>query len=211
MGRSAAQAVTDPEVEAGIDRLALGQAIRNLRKAQAKTLAELASATGRSISFISQLERGRAESTISDLRRLAVTLGVPLSWFLMSEFKPAGEVGHIVRAASRRQLETDTEGLVEEVLSPSTNTAGVFATFLSTIAPGALLAEPITRDTEEEGYIVKGELELWIGEQAWKLTAGDSFRIDRQPYRWVNRGDTDAVVVWIVSSPSAPRHAIDTL
>jgi transcriptional regulator with XRE-family HTH domain len=205
MARSAAQAVNDPAVEAGIDRVALGQAIRSLRKAQAKTLAELATATGRSISFISQLERGRAESTISDLRRLAVTLGVPLSWFLMSEFKPTEEVGHIVRAASRRQLETETEGLIEEVLSPSTNTAGVFATFLSTIGPGALLAEPITRDTEEEGYIVKGELELWVGEQVSQLVEGDSFRIDRQPYRWVNRGDTPAVVVWVISSPSVPQ------
>ncbi|SAK87727.1 XRE family transcriptional regulator [Caballeronia hypogeia] len=206
MGRSSVQAVSEP-AEAGIDRVALGQAIRSLRKAQAKTLADLASATGRSVSFISQLERGNAESTISDLRRLANTLGVPLNWFLMSEFKPAEEVGHIVRAASRRKLETETDGLVEEVLSPSTNTGGVFVTFLSTIAPGALLAEPIERDTEEEGYVVKGELELWIEDQASLLTAGDSFRIDGQPYRWVNRGETEAVVVWVVSSPTKHQNS----
>lgn len=190
----------EPVGDLDMDQVALGQEIRKLRKARSKTLAEIALATGRSISFISQLERGRAEISISDLRRVASSLGVPLGWFFMSETKPAAEVGRVVRAGARRRLGSVTDGLVEELLSP--NIGGAFETFLSTFAPGAALTEPTLRDTEEEGYLVKGELEVWIGEHAFRLSPGDSFRIAREPFRWMNHGDVEAVVVWVISPPT---------
>lgn len=183
-----------------LDRYALGHEIRKLRKARSKTLAEIALATGRSISFISQLERGRAEIPISDLRRVAQTLGVPLGWFFVADTKPTAEVGRIVRAASRRRLGSATDGLVEELLSP--NIGGAFETFLSTFAAGSALAEPATRDTEEEGYVLTGQLDIWIGGHPFEVSAGDSFRIAREEFRWANRGDVDAVVVWIISPPT---------
>ena len=183
-----------------LDRFALGNEIRKLRKARSKTLAELALATGRSISFISQLERGRAEISISDLRRVAQNLGVPLGWFFMAETKPTEEVGRIVRATGRRRLGSTTDGLVEELLSP--NIGGAFETFLSTFAAGAALVEPALRDTEEEGYVVKGQLDIWIGGHHFEVSAGDSFRIVREEFRWANRGDTEAVIVWVISPPT---------
>ncbi|WP_200826418.1 helix-turn-helix domain-containing protein [Caballeronia cordobensis] len=194
--RNEADFIDDP----GMDQVALGQEIRKLRKARSKTLAEIALATGRSVSFISQLERGRAEISISDLRRVAHTLGVPLGWFFMSEKKPAAEVGRVVRAGARRRLGSATDGLVEELLSP--DIGGAFETFLSTFAPGAALAEATLRDTEEEGYLVSGELDMWIGDHLFQLSPGDSFRIVREPFRWANRGETDAVVVWVISPPT---------
>ncbi|WP_414953731.1 helix-turn-helix domain-containing protein [Caballeronia eucalypticola] len=182
------------------DRTALGAEIRKLRKARSKTLAEIALATGRSISFISQLERGNAEMSISDLRRVAQTLGVPLGWFFVSETKPTAEVGRVVRAAGRRRLGSATDGLVEELLSP--NIGGAFETFLSTFAAGASLPEAALRDTEEEGYVVKGELNIWIGGNHFEVSTGDSFRIAREEFRWANRGHVDAIVVWVISPPT---------
>ncbi|MFX1676229.1 cupin domain-containing protein [Paraburkholderia sp. A2WS-5] len=101
---------------------------------------------------------------------------------------------------SGRRLGTVTDGLVEELLSP--NIGGAFEMFLGTFEPGAVLAEATLRDTEEEGYLVKGELEVWIGDNAFKLAAGDSFRIAHEPFRWANHGDTEAVVVWVISPPA---------
>ena len=177
----------------------LGEEIRRLRKARGKSLAELAQAIGRSISFVSQVERAGAVPSIADLRAIAAALGVPLGWFFLSEQIPASERGVVVRASSRRRLGTITDGLVEELLSPSIG--GSFEVFLSTFAPGAGMAEPVTRDTEEEGYLVKGNLEIRIGDRHFQLSAGDSFRIDHQPFQWTNRGDQDAVVVWVIAPP----------
>jgi transcriptional regulator with XRE-family HTH domain len=177
----------------------LGREIRTLRKARGKTLAEIALATGRSTSFISQVERGRTDISLAELKRLAQTLGVPLGWFLVSETRPASEAARVVRAGQRRRLGSATEGLIEELLSP--HIGGVFETFLSTLPPGAAMPTPILRDTEEEGYIVKGDLDLWIGEHLFELSAGDSFRIAREPFHWVNRGETEVVIVWVIAPP----------
>lgn len=182
-----------------LDRVALGMEIRNLRKARSKTLAELALATGRSISFISQLERGRAEMSISDLKRVAQTLGVTLGWFFGAESKPAAEVGRVVRAVSRRRLGDATDGIVEELLSPSIG--GTFETFLTTIAAGATRKEAL-RDTEEEGYILKGQLDIWIGGHHFEVSAGDTFRIVREPFHWVNKSDSETMVIWVISPPT---------
>ncbi|WP_250528436.1 XRE family transcriptional regulator [Caballeronia sp. GAWG2-1] len=183
-----------------MDMVALGEEIRKLRKARSKTLVELSLATGRSPSFLSQLERGRAEMSISDLRRVAQCLGVPLGWFFVTDTRPAAEVGRVQRAGTRRKLGTVTDGLVEELLSP--NIGGSFETFLSTFEPASSLREPTLRDTEEEGYLVKGVLNVWIGEHMFELEAGDSFRIAREPFRWANPGETEAVVVWVISPPT---------
>ncbi|WP_321897170.1 helix-turn-helix domain-containing protein [Burkholderia cepacia] len=186
--------------EIGMDMVSLGEEIRKLRKARSKTLAEVSLATGRSPSFLSQLERGRAEISISDLRRVAQCLGVPLGWFFVTDARPAAEVGRVQRAGTRRKLGTVTDGLVEELLSP--NIGGSFETFLSTFEPGSALAEPTLRDTEEEGYLVKGTLNIWIGDHSFELNAGDSFRIAREPFRWSNTGDVEAVVVWVIAPPT---------
>lgn len=182
------------------DAVLLGSEIRKLRKAQGKSIAEIGLAIRRSTSFISQLERGRAEPSIADLKGIANVLGVPLGWFFLSDKVPLKERGHVVRATQRRQLGTVTDGLQEELLSP--DIGGAFETFLSTFEPGARSTGVIQRDTEEEGYVVKGSLDLWIGEHQFRLHAGDSFRIVREPFQWTNSSDGKTVVVWIIAPPT---------
>ena len=182
------------------DRSVLGTEIRKLRKARGKAISEVALAIGRSISYVSQLERGNAEASIADLRGVAKLFGVPLGWFFVADRTPQVELGRVVRAGSRRQLGTVTTGKVEELLSP--DIGGAFETFLDTFAPGAELAQETQRDTEEEGYIVKGVLDIWIAGRYFRLSAGDSFRIVREPYRWANRGTEEVVAVWIIAPPT---------
>lgn len=184
----------------GINDGRLGEEIRKLRKARAWSISNLADAIGRSISFVSQIERGNATPSISDLKGIAVSLGVPLGWFFANEEAPREERGKVVRSSSRRRLGAVTTGLLEELLSP--DIGGAFETFLSTFEAGAELKGWSRRSTEEEGYLVKGSLDLWIGRKKYRLGAGDSFRIVDEPFRWANPGKEDAVVVWIISPPT---------
>jgi quercetin dioxygenase-like cupin family protein len=57
------------------------------------------------------------------------------------------------------------------------------------------------RDTEEEGYVVRGSLELWVGKKYFRLNAGDSFRIVREPFRWANPTEAQTMVIWVISPP----------
>lgn len=182
------------------DALVLGGKIRKLRKARGKSLADIAQAIERSVSFISQIERGRSQPSIADLRGIAELLGLPLGWFFLSDTAPVAERGYVVRAAERQLLGSRADGLLEELLSP--DIGGAFETFLSTFKAGAKMSQTTLRDTEEEGYVVKGSLDLWIGKRLFHLHAGDSFRIVREPFRWANPTQSDTVVVWVISPPT---------
>ncbi len=203
MGSSSRQ-IGEASVDAGLNGGApggasLGQDLRALRRSKGLTLAELALKVGRSVGYLSQIERGLSEISIGDLKNLAAALDAPLSWFFAHEGVPAEERGVVVRAAARRRLGSPADGLTEELLSP--DLGGAFEVIRSLFEAGAELKEPSTRDTEETGYILSGELELWIGEGHFHLTAGDSFRIDREPYRWRNPGKVRAEVVWVIAPP----------
>ncbi|WP_338549097.1 helix-turn-helix domain-containing protein [Roseovarius phycicola] len=60
----------------------LGEDLRGLRRAQGLTLDDLAVASGKSVSFISKIERGQARPSVTTLQELAGALGVPVGWFL---------------------------------------------------------------------------------------------------------------------------------
>lgn len=177
----------------------LGQDLRRLRKLRRMSLTELATATGRSAGFLSQVERGLSEIGVSDLQRLTRVLEVPLSWFFINDLAPPEERGHVVRASARRRVGKREDGLVEELLSP--DLGGSFEVFRSVFEPGAEMAEAQRRATEETGYLVTGELELWIEGSRFHLHAGDSFHFAGESYRWRNPGTAQAVVVWVIAPP----------
>ena len=178
---------------------ALGADVRALRKSKSLTLNELALKVGRSVGFVSQVERGLSSPSIDDLRAIAGALDVPTSWFFMSDDVDPAERGVIVRAGGRRALGTRESGIVEELLSP--DLGGSFEMFRSEFQPGAEMQTPVLRETEESGYVVSGVLDLWIEETLFHLEEGDTFRFDHKPYRWRNPGTVPTVIIWTVSPP----------
>ncbi len=178
---------------------AVGSDLRQLRKRRGVTLAQLASVTGRSVGFLSQVERGLSDIALGDLQKITDHLEVPLGRFFANDPGPAEERGHIVRAQARRQVGSREGGLVEELLSP--DLGGSFEVFRSVFEPGATMRAARRRPTEEAGYVVTGELELWLDERRFHLRAGDSFRFAGEAYRWHNPGDRETVIVWIITPP----------
>jgi transcriptional regulator with XRE-family HTH domain len=180
------------------DRL-LARDIRALRKARGLTLAGIAARLGRSVGWVSQVERGLSAPSLGDLRAFANLFGVPVSLFFAHDAPNDDERGVVVRAASRRALGTSESGLVEELLSP--DLGGSFEMLRSVFAPGAELARIELRQTEEAGYVVSGRFDIEIDGIWHRLTEGDSFRFAAKPFRWKNPGTQPAVVIWMVSPP----------
>ncbi len=177
----------------------LGADLRALRKSRHMTLQQVALAVGRSVGWLSQIERGLTEPSLTDLRKLGKLYEVPLSLLFRNEPGPDAERAHIVRAAGRRRLGSIDDGFVEELLSP--DLGGAFEIFRSEFAPGSALPEPLYRETEEAGYLLSGTLDMMIGERWHTLQAGDSFRFRHEAYQWRNRGSEPAVVIWVVAPP----------
>jgi len=67
--------------------LSLGAKIREVRQKAKLTLNDLASKTGLTASYISQVERGLIDPSISSLRRISAVLEVPLYVFLTDEME----------------------------------------------------------------------------------------------------------------------------
>ncbi|PKQ13507.1 MAG: XRE family transcriptional regulator [Alphaproteobacteria bacterium HGW-Alphaproteobacteria-1] len=177
----------------------LGADLRALRKARGLTLAALAARLGRSVGWLSQVERDLSEPSISDLRQVAEVLGVPMSLLFGHASAPANEQGYVVRAGARRPMGSSEEGLIEELLSP--DLTDDFEVIHSTFGPGSKMQRPAQRPTQEVGYIVSGRLDLSIGTSRFTVGPGDSFRFRGEPYAWANPYDTPCVAIWVIAPP----------
>lgn len=183
--------------------LELGEDLRALRRAQGWTLKQLAEASGRSVSFLSKVERGLARPSITALQEVAEALGVPVGWFFETDGPvPAEERAYIVRADRRRRLTysgisgTGYMGFEDHLLSASLDSQ--LALGISTYQPGGSTGDDLyTHDGEEAGLVLKGEIELTLGERVFLLHAGDSFSFSADvPHRYRNPGASVAQIVW---------------
>ncbi|MCB1366217.1 MAG: helix-turn-helix domain-containing protein [Rhodobacteraceae bacterium] len=177
----------------------LGADLRALRRARGLTLQVLAARLGRSVGWISQVERDLSRPSINDLKAFAREFGVPLSLFFGQSQAPEIEAGYVVRKGARRRIGSGEDGLVEEMLSPDLTDA--FEMVHSVFQPGASLAAPVIRPTQEVGYVVSGRLDISIGGRSFTIDAGDSFRIRGEAYQWANQYAEPAVVIWVIAPP----------
>jgi len=182
----------------------IGRQIRDLRKAKGLTLQEVAKAIGRSVGYVSQVERGVSVLPIPTLQAISELLGVQVTWFFHSDTEqPLEEIGHVVRRDARRHLDFAGTGIREQLLSPTLG--GEMLMILTTFSPMAESdQQQRKRSGEEGGYIKSGSLVLGIGEQVFELSAGDSFTISRdEQYQVKNPSpNDDCVVVWVICPPS---------
>lgn len=177
----------------------LGADLRALRKSRGMTLASLAQKLGRSVGWLSQVERDKSDPSITDLRQIAAALDVSVSMLFRHSAAPAAEAGYIVRRTARRPMGSSVAGLVEELLSP--DLTDDFEMVHSTFAPHSEIADAVTRPTQEVGYVVQGRLDLEIAGKCHSLHPGDSFRIRGEPFRWSNPHDAPALVIWVIAPP----------
>ncbi len=180
----------------------LGAQIRDLREARRMRLAELAQAIGKSIGYVSQIERGRSEISISTLKSISDALGVSISWFFQGyDPREPSEHGYVVRREHRRRLDFPGTGIEEELLSPTLN--GEAELIMSRFAAGARSGDvQVSRMAEQSGVILSGELELRVGDRLFLLKAGDSFRIGRgEPFTACNTGSEESVSLWVIAPP----------
>ena len=159
----------------------------------------MASNLGRSVGWMSQIERDLSSPDIDDLRRIATVLDVPLSILFGQTDAPVQEAGYVVRVGARRAIGSGAAGLVEELLSP--DLTDDFEVVHSTFAPGSSVGQTVRRATQEVGYLISGRLDVTIGDVTHILGPGDSFRIRCEAHSWANPYDEPAVAIWVIAPP----------
>lgn len=163
------------------------------------TLREVAERAGVTESFLSQVERDVASPSIATLRRITVALGESIGDLL----EAAGPHGQLVRAADRRVVSYSWLAARDEFLTDGSN--GKLQVILSVIeAGGGTGAEAYAHESDEECLIVlEGSLELWVGDESYRLEEGDAIRYSsRVPHRNRNPGPGQARVMFVLTPPS---------
>ena len=191
---------------------ALGQEVRQLRKARRLTLAELSKASGISVSHISAIERGAVNSSFGKVSRIAAALNVPVDWFFTH--RPGNgplERAHVVRSQHRRNLNIlygkapQDSGYFDWLLSSTIG--GGFYMGVSEYLPHSERVEDhlYSREGEQHCVVMEGSIELVLEDETITLYAGDSYSFASDIlHRTRNVADAPARLIWVTSPVIIP-------
>jgi transcriptional regulator with XRE-family HTH domain len=177
---------------------AVGGRLRQFRVARKLTLRQLADLARISPGFLSQVERGQVNASVSTLRRLADELGITLP-----DLFADGHVGdvRILRKAARPVIEV-SDLSVKYLLSqkPLRN----LEVYVGELAPDSSAGEAYVHgDAQEILVVTSGNPTLELDGKTYDLHAGDSAEYRTSiPHTVHNTGDTYAELLWIVSPPT---------
>ncbi|CAB3628097.1 MAG: helix-turn-helix domain-containing protein [Achromobacter sp.] len=201
-----ADALSRPALAAGRPESAvdmwLGQQLRQLRKQHGRSLADVAQACAMSVGLLSQIERGLSSASVKTLHQLAREFGVSVNALLRNAEHTEGEDGgRVARAGTHRYIDLREKGIVKEMYTPPACRSMDLCR--ATIEPGGSTGNElfVTGQGEQIGVVLKGTLELWVGDRVVLLKEGDSFcYASSTPRRWRNPGLQATEVIWAISN-----------
>ena len=174
---------------------AIGGHLRQLRAKRGLSLAQVARAVGISVGFLSAMERSQMSGSVGTLRKLARFYKTNILDF----FGASGPGSRRVRPAERKVLEAGP-GVRMELLAWG-NT--VMEPHLFRIAPESGSGESYTHEGEEFLYVLRGELEITLEGEEYRLKPGDSFYFESvTPHRWKNPGRNETWLLWVNTPPT---------
>ena len=175
----------------------VGKRIRQIRKAQRKTITEMANKIGLTSSLISQIERGKANASIHTLWSIAEFLKVPIGSF----FEPDHRESPVVKLSERKVINVK-DGVKFYLLSP--NLRGKLECIGAVLEPGgATRDKPYTHQGEEICIVLKGRIEMTLGDEKYILEKDDSISFSSTtPHRAKNIGRAQAITIWVTTPPT---------
>lgn len=173
-----------------------GATLRSLRQARAVRLSELAQGVGRSIGWLSQVERGISVPTAADVRLLAGRLGVDVCQFYAAVSADLAAPGPVLRSADRTALPLDAAGLSQDYLYSDAEGA---CDILRTVVPPGSESAFSEAGVTQVCHVVSGRLQVWVCGAIHAVGPGDTFRIrPGEPVRWLNCHDVPCALLRVL-------------
>ncbi len=172
----------------------VGQKIRQARLARKLTLDNLANETGFSVDYIKQIESGKKIPPVGTLLQLSRALQVDSS-LLLKEQKDA--LNKRVKAYTKR-----TDNYAYNTLTPGAENKHLKA-FRVTIDPKSEHSGVGFRhEGEEFAYVLRGKVEITVGEHVNRLKANDSLHFNSGiQHNLYNIGEEEAELIVVIYNP----------
>ncbi len=172
--------------------MTIGEKIKKRRLELNLTLRDLASKTQLTPAFLSQLENGKTNTSLSSLQRISDALCIPMMYFLSNSTRQSP----VVRAESRSLLDLDDHRVIYQLLTPSLD--GKMEALLGQITNscGENISRKLPVETEEFIFVLEGLLVVGLKEDRYELRTGDSISFNGRDLTYLASG-CDGVTRWI--------------
>lgn len=179
----------------------VGWRIRSIRTRKRMTLRALSAASGLSVGFLSQIERGLSSFSISSLRSVCQALDVSLADVLVMSNAPGNAIlvdprhSSITKSDNRPHVSLSDSSIKYRFLS-SGFPGRRFEAVVGEMAPNGH-SEPHTHEGEEFGYVLEGKIVLVSDEDRHELGPGDSYHLMASTPHACVAGDQGAKLLWV--------------
>lgn len=175
--------------------LNIGTKIRNRRKRKQITLQQMADKTQLSIGFLSQVERGMSEPSMTALYAISRALDVTPD-YLVKLPKQDSDV-KFIKSAHREFYQYSSDKEICTIHTSNENNQ--LDSLIIKIAPN-YTSESCMHNVDEVLYCIEGTLLYYVNNKQYTLTPGDVIYVaSHTPHSWANPTDTPAVLLWVGS------------
>jgi len=194
-----ADAVSEGASDPADDPDQLGATVRAHREQRGLTIASLARSVGVSAAAVSQIESGAVQPSLTTLRKLAASLGIPVFRFFLPDESDAVKV---IRRSERKTIRMPKSGVRYQLLTFFLR--GQLEVMELILGPGEESAAELLSHAGEECFVVlSGEAALELNDATVILRAGDSATFQGGiPHRLRNVGGNDVVAISAITPPS---------
>lgn len=174
----------------------IGDKIKQLRLQCDFTQEELANRCELTKGYISQLENDLTSPSIATLIDILSALGTTLNEFFSEE-----EDEKIV-FSENDFIEKKTDSMTLNWLVPNAQKNSMEPIMLELLA-GESTEEDVPHEGEEFGYVLDGEITIFLGKKKYICKKGESFYFNSGKKHYVkNSGKVSAKFIWISSPPT---------
>ena len=180
--------------------------LRSIRQAKGISLKEMAQRTGLSANYLSQIERGKANPSISVLKRITDTLAVPYMSLVETSRTLKVDDGivpvQVVKANKRKMLVYPGGQRRAYLLTPDLR--GKLEVILTVENPETKGNDDwYSHEGEEFGLVLEGSYEVTVENRVFRLEEGDSIRfVSSMPHKMRNPGNKPSKTLWVITPPS---------
>jgi transcriptional regulator with XRE-family HTH domain len=174
-----------------------GSKLKKIRMDKNLSLQQLSESCGVSIGMLSQIERKKADPTMTTLLKICKGLDITIASLLSYQ----EEAQLVVRKNARKTIMLPNSKVKYQLLSP--NSKSNLEMLLIELEPGQEDRQRITHYGEECGFVISGELTIILGEEEYILQEGDSIQFDSTiPHRFVNHTNETCISIWAMTPAS---------
>jgi len=180
----------------------IGKRIRQLRKEKDITLEELSQKSGVALATLSRMENDKMPGTLNSHQKICKALGASITE-LYRELEDEVKTVEAVPKEQRTEHFVHARKATYELLVTKTLNKKIMPLMIKIGSDGATQEETNKPGVEKFIYMIKGALDVLVGEQLYVLKHGDSLYFDASlPHTFSNRTKAEAEAICIISPPA---------